>query len=98
MLMVPFFDTDDYYWLPTEPPYRQKRTASLRLSMLVEDLNQARNGAVLAGSVVNWGVEIEDSFSLIVFLVVPTDIRVDRLIKRETVKFGVARPEFVAWA
>jgi hypothetical protein len=52
----------------------------------------------VAGSVVNWGMEIEDSFSLIVFLLVPAEARVDRLRKRETALFGVVNPEFVAWA
>lgn len=51
MLKVPFFDADKYYWLPTEPPYRHKRTASVRLSMLTGDLDGARNGAVVAGSI-----------------------------------------------
>jgi adenylate kinase family enzyme len=98
ILKVPFFDADDYYWLPTDPPYQQKRTASLRLSMLTKDLDCARNGAIVAGSVVNWGMELEDSFSLIVFLLVPAEARVDRLRKRETALFGVVNPEFVAWA
>jgi len=95
---VPFFDVDDYYWLPTQPVYRQKRTASLRLSMLTKDLDGARDGAVVAGSVVDWGLEIEDSFSLILFLVVPKEIRIDRLVKRETARFGAADREFIAWA
>jgi hypothetical protein len=34
-------------------------------------------------SVVDWGRELEDSFSLIVFLTVPADIRVARLRVRE---------------
>jgi adenylate kinase family enzyme len=97
ILKVPFLDADDYYWLPTDPPYQQKRTASLRLSMLTKDLDCARNGAIVAGSVVNWGMELEDSFSLIVFLLVPAEARVDRLRKRETALFSVVNPEFVAW-
>jgi adenylate kinase family enzyme len=97
-LTLPFFDIDDYYWMPTEPPYRQKRTAAARLSMLIGDLDRAENGAVLSGSVVNWGVEIEDSFSLIVFLRVPTKIRVERLHKREAELFGAAKSEFIEWA
>ena len=42
--------------------------------------------------------KIEDSFSLIVFLIVPTEIRVDRLRKRENENFGAANREFLQWA
>ena len=46
----------------------------------------------------NWGLELEDSFSLIVFLTVPADIRVARLRERETRRLGRADPAFLAWA
>lgn len=28
-----FFDADDYYWLPTEPPFQNKRDDATRLSL-----------------------------------------------------------------
>jgi hypothetical protein len=54
--------------------------------------------AVLAGSIVNWDVALEDSFSLIVFLTVPTEISVARLAEREMQRFGRVAPTFLAWA
>ena len=36
-----FFDVDDYYWVPTEPPYQQQRDSSARLSLLLADLSKA---------------------------------------------------------
>src|SRR6185369_13153179 len=92
-----FFDADDYYWLPSNPPFQHKREAALRLSMLLRDLENAGN-AVLSGSVVNWGQEIEDSFSSIVFLTLPASIRVERLRNREVGLYGREDPEFLEWA
>jgi adenylate kinase family enzyme len=97
-LNLPFFDVDDYYWAPTNPPFQQKRSAQERRSLLVEDLTMIQDGAVLAGSVVDWGAEIEDSFALIVFLIVAAEIRIPRLIKRETDRLGAPQKEFLEWA
>ena len=54
--------------------------------------------AVLAGSVMRWGADLEDSFSLVVFLTVPADLRVERLRHREMKRFGHADPQFLKWA
>lgn len=32
-----FMDTDDYFWMPTDPPFREKRPREERLSMLREE-------------------------------------------------------------
>jgi hypothetical protein len=93
-----FFDADDYYWLPTNPPYRVKRNQAERLSLLAHALGSSGHGAVIAGSVMDWGTEIEDSFSLIVFLRVPAVIRVERLRKRELARFGSVDNDFLEWA
>jgi adenylate kinase family enzyme len=92
-----FLDADDYYWLPTDPPFRSKQDPAARALRLLQDLQDAPT-AVLAGSILNWGVELEDSFSLIVFLTVPAEIRVGRLREREIQRFGCVDPAFLAWA
>jgi adenylate kinase family enzyme len=92
-----FVDADDYYWLPTQPPYREKRDHEQRLSMILAAASQ-RNDAVIAGSVVGWGAALEDSFALIVFLTLAAPIRVERLRKREIVQLGHADPDFLEWA
>ena len=92
-----YFDADDYYWLSTNPPFTQKRDRALRLSLLLEALQQA-SSAVVGGSIIDWGTELEDSFTLIVFLTVPTAIRVERLRKREIAQLGRADPLFLEWA
>lgn len=92
-----FFDADDYYWLPTDPPFQQKRVRSLRLTLLLNDLNKVES-AVLSGSVMSWGAEIEDSFSLIIFLTLPAPIRVARLRQRELEQLGFVDTDFLEWA
>ena len=92
-----YFDIDDYFWLPTKPPFLQKRDRNLRLSLLLEALHAAPS-AVLGGSIVDWGAELENSFTLIVFLTVPASIRVARLRKREMEQLGHADPAFLEWA
>ena len=93
-LKVAFFDVDDYFWLPTEPPYQQERHPDARLSLLVADLAKVPH-SVTSGSVINWGRELEDSFSLIVFLALPADLRLTRLREREVGRFGRADSRFL---
>lgn len=52
-----FMDTDDYFWLPTNPPYTQKRKISERLEKMRENISKAEN-IVLSGSLVDWGDEL----------------------------------------
>ena len=96
-LEVAFFDADDYFWVPTEPPYQQQRDPSARLSLLVADLAKVPQ-SVTSGSVINWGGELEDSFSLIVFLTLQPELRLARLREREVARFGRADSKFLEWA
>jgi uridine kinase len=96
-LDIAHLEADDYYWLPADPPFINKRDASERLSMLIADL-QAQQNAVVAGSVVGWGHEVETVFDFIVFLYVDTEVRIERLKRREIERFGSANPVFIEWA
>lgn len=90
-------DGDDCYWLPTTPAFMSKRPAHERADMVCRAL-QAPGDVVMSGSVVGWGHDIEDTFDLIVFLTLPTALRVERLRLREIERFGHADPAFLAWA
>lgn len=70
-------DVDDYFWLPTSPPFKSKRNSAERLTLLLHDLAQV-DTAMISGSIVDWGLALEDSISMIVFLTVPAEIRVER--------------------
>lgn len=90
-------EADDYFWLPTFPPFTTKRDPAERLSLILRELNRVPR-AVIAGSIIDWGSELEDSMSVIVFLTVPASIRVERLRQREESLFGRPNAEFLEWA
>lgn len=91
------FDTDDFYWLPTSPPFQRKRDAGERHDLLLRALVSTPN-AVVSGSLMGWGSALENAFDLIVFLYVPTDIRLERLRRREIGRYGKCDPAFLQWA
>jgi hypothetical protein len=90
-------EADNYFWLATQPPYTARREPTERLTLLLSDLGASRT-AILAGAVMGWGTELEDSFDLIVFLYLDGAVRVQRLETREVERFGRADPAFLRWA
>ena len=80
-------DTDDYFWVPTNPMYTQKRPPEERILMMKRDIASADN-VVISGSLVGWGDQLIQSFTLAVRLKTDTDIRIERIKHREKKKFG----------
>ena len=80
-------DPDDFYWLPTDPPYQTPRPRDARLALL-SDAVAASPAWVLSGSLCGWGDPLIPRFELIVFLTVPTDVRMRRLRARELERYG----------
>jgi adenylate kinase family enzyme len=81
-LGLPHHDADDYFWLPTDPPYRLRREVESRLRLMGEMFLE-RPAWVLSGSLDNWGAPVVPLFDMVVFLQVPTEIRLRRLRDRE---------------
>jgi adenylate kinase family enzyme len=101
-------DTDDYYWLRTIPPYREKRPEEERLALLRQAFCESK-AWVLSGSLCGWGDPLISEFELVVFLMVPTPVRLARLRVRERARYGRqaiapggelhgAHVEFLDWA
>ena len=86
-LAVPHHDTDDYYWLPTHPPFTAKREIADRLR-LMHEVFLARREWVLSGALESWGGPIVPLFDLVVFLSAPARQRLDRLKVREARRYG----------
>lgn len=80
-------DTDDYFWLPTDPPFTQKRPVPERLSMMEQDID-ASTGAVISGSLTDWGDVLIPRFTLAIRMVTDTAVRLERLHAREYARFG----------
>ena len=107
-LSIPHHDTDDYFWLPTKPPYREKRPVEDRLA-LMEALFVPRPDWVLSGSLSGWGDPLIPNFDAVVLVRTRTDLRLKRLRDREALRHGpeAIRPggpmheqfeAFMAWA
>jgi adenylate kinase family enzyme len=106
-LQYPHFDTDDYFWVLTDPPYTQQRARTERAQLLMGDLT-AHDSWVVSGSLCGWGDVAIPLFELVVFLAIPHDIRIARLHRREHARFGTRilpggdmyeqSQAFLAWA
>ena len=101
-------DTDDFFWMQTTPPYQDKRPREERRARLAEAL-RASSAWVLSGSLCGWGDPFIPEFELVVFVTVPTAVRLARLRLRERARYGEdaiapggdrhqASEEFLEWA
>ena len=82
-----YFDTDYYFWEPSDPPFTIRRNADERDEMIKQELAK-QNDWVVGGSVIQWGSEWKHMFDLVVFLYVPSQIRMQRLKDREFERYG----------
>lgn len=80
-------DTDDYFWMPTNPPFSQKRPREERIELMKKDMDETEN-VVLSGSIAGWGDALIPYFTLAVRIEMDPAVRMDRLIKREKIKYG----------
>ena len=86
-LGLSFMDTDDYLWLPSDPPFTSSRPADERIALMRHDIDQSC-GAVISGSLSGWGDVFVPEFTLAVRLVTLTDVRIARIKQREHTRFG----------
>ena len=80
-------DTDDYFWLPTNPPFTTKRELNERIVLMERDI-KANGKVVITGSLSGWGDVLIPLFDLVIRVVTPTEIRIKRLEEREYQRFG----------
>jgi adenylate kinase family enzyme len=80
-------DVDDFYWMPTDPPFTIKRPPEDRVR-LIQQKQSGGKGWILTGSFVGWGDALVENVDLIVFLRTPTTLRLQRLDQREANRHG----------
>ncbi|HEX8657740.1 MAG TPA: adenylate kinase [Hymenobacter sp.] len=86
-LGVPYFDSDDYFWAASTPPFTVRRPVAARDALLARAL--ARHPRwILGGSLVGWGEPWLAAFDLVVFLWLPPALRLQRLRQREQERYG----------
>lgn len=106
-LGVVHIDMDDHFWVATDPPYQVQREVPERLTRIRAE--QARTGRwVISGTLDGWAEPVTAGAELVVFLEVPTELRLERLRRRERLRFGEAllpggamhetHREFIEWA
>lgn len=83
----PYFDTDDFFWEKSEVPYAVRRDALARSRMLQEAISLS-DDCIVGGSLISWGEQWSSMFDLVVFLYVPEEIRMERLVQRELERYG----------
>ena len=86
-LGLPHFDSDAYYHLPTDPPYRVQRAPDERRALLERDLG-AHVGWILSGGAGTWHPAPALHYTLHVFLWLPSEQRIERLRRRERELYG----------
>lgn len=105
-LRAPLFESDDYFHLPSDPPYQKQRPLEERLRLIKRDLG-GDSSWVLSGCVAGWGEDPGITYSLVVFLYLPPPLRRERLRARERARFGArilpngdmhsTHEEFMGW-
>jgi len=85
-----FFDTDTFYWVPTNPPFRKARDSEQRRQLLGPKL-EATPSWVLSGSLCGWGDPFIVLFDVVVFLSLTQQLRMERLKERERHRYGAQR-------
>lgn len=94
---VPHADADDYFWVPTNPPFVHKRPVAERVN-LMREVFVPREAWVLSGSLAGWGEDVVDDCDAIVFVTLDPAERLRRLEAREVRRRDGANYDADAWA
>jgi hypothetical protein len=94
---VPHADTDDYFWMPTAPPFQRKRDEAARLALMAE-IFVPREAWVLSGSMLGWGESVVAQCAAVVFLTLDPAERLRRLEAREAHRRAGDDGDPAAWA
>jgi adenylate kinase family enzyme len=106
-LGIPHYDSDDFFWIKTDPPFTAIRPRNERIDMLKSALDD-KESWILSGSALDWGDFLKPRFSLVIYKYVCPEIRIPRLIRREVERYGdrikpgncmhSSHRDFILWA
>ena len=82
-----WLDTDGFFWMPTDPPFVKSLPHEERVKLLTAAMEKHPK-CVISGSLCGWDDVFVPKFDLVIFVDTPTDIRIERLEKREAERFG----------
>jgi len=69
------------------PSFQVKRDTEVRQRKLLQDLDNSTNW-ILSGSLCGWGDMFIPKFDLVVYLWIPKELRMTRLLQREVQRYG----------
>jgi adenylate kinase family enzyme len=84
---IPWYDTDEIFWIKTDPPFIRKREKNERTNLL-KDIFEKNNSLVLSGSAMGWGDFIKEHLDIVIYKYVEQNIRIKRLMEREIKRYG----------
>ena len=73
--------------MPTDPPFVKSLPHEERVKLLTAAMEK-HSKCVISGSLCGWGDVFIPKFDLVIFVDTPTDIRMERIEKREFKRFG----------
>ena len=82
-------DSDDFFWLQTDPPFTTQRDADSLQDLFFQFAKL--ESFVLSGDVLGWGIPLEylqQNFTHVLYLYSPWEIRKARIQLREKLRFG----------
>lgn len=95
------FDTDDFFWMPSDPPFTEVRSVPARLD-LMQQVFLPRRDWILSGSLLKWGEPVVARMTHAIFLTLDPEVRMARLRAREKQRYGLGLPAgnagFMRWA
>lgn len=105
-LSVPVVDSDTYFHKPTDPPFQEQYTLEERCALLRPVLDP-EGSWIFSGSVATWGLHAL-GLTHGVFLNIPKEERLRRLLARQRAQFGARiesggelqreHDDFIEWA
>lgn len=91
---IPHLDADDFFHLPSDPPYLAQREPADRDAMLTAALGP---NFVLSGGTMGWQVDL--TLTHLIWLCPPHDVRMERLCAREAARPAhPGQADFIEWA
>ena len=80
-------DTDDNFWMPTDPKFTTKRPIQDRLRLMRRIMEMSQN-VVISGFLTDWGDVLIPSFTLAIRIEMEQSLRLERIRQREQHKFA----------
>jgi adenylate kinase family enzyme len=84
---IPWYNTDEIFWIKTNPPFTTKRERNERI-IILNEIFEKNNSLVLSGSAMGWGDFIKEYLDIIIYKYVEQEIRIKRLLGREKSRYG----------